>query len=156
MCNKKIVLTSLTVLWVCFIWGNSLLPGSESQELSLPILYEFNNLLRSIGSDFQFTHFMVRKMAHFSEYAILGVLLFTMFGQYICKVKDYIFNVLFFGLLTPVLDEFIQLFIDGRGGEIRDVIIDFSGVLTGIILVIIITKIIKNIKLKRRKQNVRY
>ncbi len=37
------------------------------------------------------------------------------------------------GLLTALTDETIQLFVPGRSGQVTDVWIDFSGVLTGLL-----------------------
>ena len=45
-------------------------------------------------------------------------------------------------MFVPVVDEFIQLFIEGRGGEVKDIIIDFSGILTGQIISFIIVKLV--------------
>ena len=88
----------------------------------------------------------MRKIAHFTEYFIFGILLLTTLRLYVDKIREKIFNILFIGLAVPVIDEFIQLFVDGRGGEIRDVIIDFSGVLTGMLLSFLIIRLVLNIK----------
>ena len=131
-------MTTLSVLMVCFIWGNSLLPGTESGNLSLTILNFVNTTLRSIGIKQEVSHYMIRKAAHFTEHMILGTCFLVTLRAYTKNIFRNICNVLFAGLFVPVIDEFIQLFIDGRGGEIKDVIIDFSGVLTGVILTSII------------------
>ena len=40
----------------------------------------------------------------------------------------------FLGLLVAVADETLQLFVDGRGSSVRDVVIDFCGVLGGSVI----------------------
>ena len=45
---------------------------------------------------------------------------------------------LFWGLLTPVADESLQLLVEGRTGQLTDVLIDFSGVLTGMAVCLLI------------------
>lgn len=151
--NIRIAFIALTAVYICFLWGNSLVPGKQSEVLSLSVLDQANNLMQSLGIGFRFTHHLVRKIAHFTEYMGLGVILLTTLSLCVEKIKDYIFNILFVGLIVPVIDEFIQLFVDGRGGEIKDVIIDFSGVLTGMLIVYIIILIVKNHK---ERKNVRY
>ena len=45
---------------------------------------------------------------------------------------------LFFGLLTAVIDETIQLYVPGRSSSVKDVLLDFSGVLTGLFIALLI------------------
>ena len=56
-------------------------------------------------------------------------------------------------MFYAITDEFHQYFIPGRSAEIRDVLIDSSGALTGILFVIIVLAIIKIIKKKIKKEN---
>ena len=64
----------LTFLWICFIWGNSLKPGSESGEMSGSVLEFINSILKNISPSLMLSHLFVRKLAHFLEFAALGVL----------------------------------------------------------------------------------
>ena len=79
--------------------------------------------------EFSLTH-IVRKAAHFYNFAVLGILLCT--DKSFCK-ESVIKTVLWCaaGLLMAMLDEFHQYFVPGRSAEIRDVMIDFSGVMFG-------------------------
>lgn len=140
--NFKITMTVLSVFFVCFIWGNSLLPGTESGNLSGNVLNFVNSFLKKVGINKEVSHYMIRKAAHFTEHMCFGACLLVTLRAYTQEVLKYISNILFIGLLVPVIDEFIQLFIDGRGGEIKDVIIDFSGLLVGIIISFIIVFLI--------------
>lgn len=149
--NKfKIIMTILSVIFICFIWGNSLLTGTESGKLSESILNFINNSLKVIGINKEVSHYMVRKAAHFTEHMCLGACLLVTLRSYTKEILKYISNILFIGLFVPVVDEFIQLFIEGRGGEIKDVIIDFSGLLTGIIISSIIVWLIDRKNNRRR------
>lgn len=79
--------------------------------------------------DFSLTH-IVRKAAHFYNFAVLGILLCT--DKSFCKesvIKTVLWCIA--GLLMAMLDEFHQYFVPGRSAEIRDVMIDFSGVMFG-------------------------
>lgn len=84
-------------------------------------------------------HNMVRKMAHFTIYMSLGISSFTMLYSTLkrTKLKTLIYTCLFCGVYAAT-DEFHQLFIDGRSGEIRDILIDTSGALTGAVICVII------------------
>lgn len=135
-------MTLLSIIFICFIWGNSLLPGTESGKLSLNVLDFVNNFLRSIGINKEVSNYMIRKTAHFTEHMCLGACLLVTLRAYTKEILKYISNILFIGLFVPVVDEFIQLFIEGRGGEVKDIIIDFSGILTGIIISFIIVKLV--------------
>lgn len=90
---------------------------------------------------------IVRKMAHFSIYAMLGILTMnymdTIEGKKTSKKAIY---ALMFCFLYAMTDEFHQYFIPGRSAEIRDVLIDSSGALMGILLTIGAIRIIKKVK----------
>ena len=78
------------------------------------------------------TH-IVRKCAHFSIYAILGFFMCLAVGKgKFLSLNSVISLDLCF--LYACTDEFHQLFVSGRSGEFRDVIIDTLGSCTGIII----------------------
>ncbi len=84
----------------------------------------------------------IRKGAHFSVYLCLGLLTYV-FTRTLNNVEDKrkIAYALAFCFLYACSDELHQIFVPGRSGEIRDVIIDTCGALTGILITIIITSI---------------
>lgn len=120
--------TTLLVCNLVFIWGNSLLPGEVSGAFSDWV----KSLLAAIfpaGEDHEGSG-LLRKVAHFTEFAALGALLAWrsgMLGK--GKVLPFVF-----GAGAACIDETIQMFVPDRGPAIRDVLIDSSGVLTGIVL----------------------
>ena len=62
------------VAWVCFVWGHSLVPGVASDAESLSVVARVSPLLGALG--IRGTHAMnhvVRKLGHFSEYLVLGI-----------------------------------------------------------------------------------
>lgn len=87
---------------------------------------------------------LIRKLAHFIEYFILAILVFLLLRDSTVKTKDIVIYTLFFVLCIAVIDEFIQSFV-GRGSNVRDVVIDFSGGIMGIGL-------IQFIQYRRRKK----
>lgn len=86
-------------------------------------------------------HRTVRKGAHFSEYALLGGLvvavLYVAFSSHVCSWRRrtvLMTSAALFGLAYAASDELHQKFVH-RGASVRDVFIDFAGVLFGIALV---------------------
>lgn len=119
----------LLVLTLGFIWGNSALPGEVSGELSGGLMACVGRLLAVFGSKGEF---VLRKMAHFSEYAALG---FFLGGVFTARGERgiHLFTMpLLFGLLTACVDETIQIFAVARGSSLIDVWIDTGGACAGI------------------------
>lgn len=78
--------------------------------------------------------FAVRKGAHFAIFLILGALCQFAMNTYNIKLKPKVITSLSISLVYAVSDEVHQLFVPGRAGQIRDVLIDFAGALTGVAL----------------------
>ena len=79
--------------------------------------------------------FFVRKLAHFANFFILGFL-FSLLAVLIDggKIKQTILPAMICGLIGALIDEGHQLFVSGRSGEMRDVCIDFLGVVSSCFL----------------------
>ena len=125
-CDKKalwnIILGVLLALTLCFIWGNSLMPGKASSAESSFFLQLLRPFIELLGvTDLKLAHTVLRKIAHFSEYAVLGVLAWRALGRERITVSALV------GIVAPCLDETIQLFVPGRVGAIGDVLIDMAG-----------------------------
>ena len=124
----------ITLGLLCFIWGNSLLPGKDSGELSgfvgmlLQKLLPFLNLQSETGMHF------LRKAAHFSEFAALGMSFTWLFGMLSGKKAWSLSLPLICGATAAAIDETIQLFSPDRGPSIKDVGIDTCGVIAGIVV----------------------
>ena len=130
----NIILGLLVLLTLAFIWGNSLLPRTESQEISRGLLAELCAALEHVGMhlDPQNDHWL-RKLAHFGEFGMLGAEL----GLLLClnrrqSVQGFV-NCAFAGLAVAVTDEALQL-ISNRGSQVQDILLDFAGFLTGLLL----------------------
>lgn len=91
-------------------------------------------ILKFIDIDVETLTFLIRKAAHMSEYAILLLLIY--YG--LSNTITYKYNLLT-SLATTFIyacsDEFHQLFIPGRSGQFKDVLIDTSG---GLVMLLII------------------
>ena len=88
--------------------------------------------------------FITRKSAHIFMYFVLGVLMLNVVRDYWTGAKKAIITSAGFVLLYAVSDEIHQLFIPGRSGEIRDVLIDTAAGCVGIIVMYVVSKRIQS------------
>lgn len=123
------VCKALLIAELCFIWGNSLMPGEISGAIS-DWVGSILRLLFEQGPEEVSGGFPLRKLAHFTEFTALGMTLRWLFGM---LKKDPKFALLL-GITAAAVDETIQIFVPDRGPSVRDVALDSCGVLTGMIL----------------------
>ena len=124
----------LALLIMAFIFTRSLKPAELSGAESEAVM----GFLRQILSLFirlpeEQDDYLVRKIAHFCEFAALGFSvkgLFTSVGA--MRGQTLRSLPLLFCLLTAISDEMLQTLIPGRSCEVRDVVIDFCGSLCGV------------------------
>lgn len=154
--TSRYVFLTLTVLTAALIFYLSSQNGEKSADTSgLLIENLFGNIFEKLGinlSDiavFAAIDHIVRKLAHFSEYAILG---FCTAGFLSTFDKPKYFTgivALTSGFLYACTDEFHQYFVPARSAQFTDVLIDSSGVLTGTAIFIIIIVAAEKIKQKK-------
>lgn len=94
-------------------------------------------VLKHIGVDLDsflgnLANFIVRKAAHFTEYLILYILLYEAFKEDFDMRKSLVSSLIVL-VLYACSDEVHQLFVPGRTGRIRDVLIDTSGAVIAMI-----------------------
>lgn len=130
--RKRCFLTVVTVLYVLFIFHNSATVAVESSRQSGRVLTLAKECLAGLGIDSGWlTEHLIRKTAHFLEYSLYGVLLWNCLGAHKLRGKLRLVTHLWLTMLVPFVDETIQLFTEGRSGQISDVWLDMSGVLFG-------------------------
>lgn len=147
----RAVFTTLTVALTAFIWIHSLASAEESSQESADVLNFLNFLLDKLRLNSQLTDFIVRKLAHFLEFTAFGALVSATYISYTNNFTKNIPNMLFILLAVPVVDETIQYFSPGRSPQVNDVLLDFSGCITGVIFTALVFAIIK-LMIKNRKQ----
>ena len=118
----------LVVVLTAMIFVNSSLPATESGKLSgfvAQFVAQLSQLLDiTLKGDVEHT---IRKLAHFLEFACLGLLWCKTFASFRVSNRTSTGYILLLCLLTAVTDEYIQLFSLGREGKVMDVLLDFSG-----------------------------
>ena len=129
---RLVVSGAMIIGLLCFIWGNSLLPGKDSGEFSGFIGTLLQKLLPFLDLQSERGMHLLRKAAHFSEFAALGFSFTWLYGM-LCKKRSWALVLpLLSGAAAAAIDETIQLFSPDRGPSIKDVGIDTCGVIAGI------------------------
>lgn len=151
---KKTISFIVLILWMIVIFSFSSADANKSTGTSDKVITTMIEIKDKITDQetpisekeiiVKNSSFYVRKIAHITEYLILGILMFNALKQ---------FNILniYYAIILCVLysctDEFHQLFINGRSGSFRDVLIDTIGILLGTYLYKIL--VIKNKKVNK-------
>ena len=131
---------------LCFIWGNSLLPGEDSGQLSGFVGMMLQKLLPFVDLQSEMGLHLLRKAAHFSEFAALGMSFAWLFGMLSKQRLLSLALPLLSGAGAAAIDETIQLFSPNRGPSIKDVGIDTAGVITGIAVLTLLHCLYKRMK----------
>lgn len=123
----------LPLLWMVVIFMLSHQSASISSGQSGVFVEQLRHIAPSV--DQQLLTFLVRKGAHIFAYFVLGILTFNALWRVdLSKFKlNYPVGLsIIVCALYAVSDEFHQLFVSGRSGEIRDIIIDSCAATVGV------------------------
>ena len=134
-------------LLLCFIWGNSLLSAELSRSFSLWVQSVLELVLPVSGGTPEQGHGLLRKFAHFSEFAVLGACICWRLGM----LEKRKIMALVYGFGAGCVDETIQLFVPDRGPGLKDVAIDTCGTAAGMLLLLFGHYLFR--KSKRSKEN---
>ena len=131
---KRLFLISILV----FIFVMSNMNGESSTNSSnfiMMYLYRIysNFSLMDYETFLNLYHNVVRELAHFIEFFVLGIALYINAIDWF--ENKIIIKSLIIGLIYAISDEIHQLFILNRAFEIKDILIDSFGVIVGIILI---------------------
>lgn len=126
----RILFTVFAALTTVFIFKNSLESGALSSERSHDVAVLLNSLLGRAGIA-PLSEYAVRKLAHFSEFALLGFWFSLCLRVYTRHYIRHISWPLLLVLLIANMDETIQLYVANRAGMVSDVWIDFLGGMGG-------------------------
>ncbi len=151
---RNYIFLVLTIAWmiVIFMFSNS--PGDESGETSREVGRLFCKIFVPGYEEMVFEEreelallldHPIRKLAHFTEYMILGALMVGIL-QFREKSDYWKRGLIVWGIacLYAVTDEVHQLFVPGRAGALKDVLLDSAGALVGVLLgLLIIRRIVR-------------
>ena len=133
------------------IFSFSLKDAEESSQQSDWVAEKLSEIVEAVEETVD-VKINIRKVAHFCEYALLGAE-----TSFLClltennKKKKWL-SFLMFGIVTASLDEAIQNFAPGRDSAVRDVFIDMSGYISGLLFTLCIYLAVLKIKEKYAKR----
>ena len=156
----RMILILLLLCTFFIIFGFSSQDGETSGGLSrsitnkiLQLSSKYNNLEQEEKDQvFYRTEKIIRKIAHFSIYTLVGLLLMGLLSTYKIKENWRIMLSAFLGMLYAISDEIHQGFSPGRSPRIADVYIDTLGVILGILVILLFIKIYERILQKYYKK----
>lgn len=146
MSVHKMLSWTAVILWMLLIFSLSHQPASESSEMSSGItkviIAAVEKVAPGLEEDFGLLEHVVRKNAHFFIYLILGILVANALRKSGVQSSGSTMAAAAICVCYAMSDELHQLFISGRSGEVRDVLIDSSGAAAGIIVLMIMDKLL--------------
>jgi VanZ family protein len=135
-CASPILLKSWlpVALWMAFIFIGStdLMSAEHTSRYLTPLLLWLKPDI-SLDTIAQI-HFLVRKIAHLTEYAILAILLMRALCERATSLWRGAAVVLIVAVLFALADEYHQSFVASRTSSLGDAAIDSAGVLLGIFI----------------------
>ena len=155
--------SALLLALYCIIFSFSDQDSEQSGSLSLMLsekCVEFLNALTGKnwsevfmeGLAVYFEH-PIRKIAHFAEYAVMGILMYGVLRPWIRRGKKLYFVIGVWLFLSAASDEIHQLFVPGRYGSFWDVLLDLSGGLVGMFCLVWAEMLRRRMFLKSRQKH---
>jgi len=140
---KRNILFVILILWMVCVFWFSHQEGGNSSQMSEFIIEKIVEVMPWIVDiiDIDNIHFLIRKLAHFSIYAVGGIISFLYFSTFDISIKKAFLLAVSVCFLYAISDEIHQLFVQGRSGEFRDVLIDTSGAIVGSSLILSLEKL---------------
>lgn len=145
--NKVLAVVFWILSGVCMgliFWFSSREAGQSAHQSEIIL-----KIVRAIFGENTFSDFIVRKAAHFCEFALLAFL-FNFALLYTTGKKHIPLGIVLTSLYAAS-DEFHQLFVPGRSCQASDWLLDTYGGAAGAIFFIVIFLIIKYIKVKTER-----
>lgn len=135
--KRKVFPWLLVISLMVLIFYLSHQPASESNGLSKAtteiIVKIIDKVAPNMGINKRSFNHILRKNAHFFSYLLLGVLVTKGLRQFGITGYKAMGLAILICVLFAISDEIHQLYVPGRGGQIKDVIIDSAGAFVGIL-----------------------
>ncbi len=150
------------VIWIVVIFIFSLQPGEGSENTSLHVtswilgmIFGTETVEQIPVTDVGLKRFdeITRTFAHMNEYIVLGLLLGVTVTVNGFREKLRVFYICAIGACVSLADEFVQIFVPGRYGEIKDFAIDMAGIMIATLVWQICGDIRLKLSAKRKKED---
>ena len=136
--HRKLLSWVFIIFWMLLIFYFSHQSKDQSIDQSVAISKVINNIIKIVVPNVEIDLYdldnVVRKTTHFLIYFILGILIAKGLKDIGVKGNKVYYIAIIIAAIYAVSDEVHQLFVTGRGGELRDFIIDSTGAIVGIVL----------------------
>lgn len=130
---KKNLIAIFLLIWMGVVFWFSAENALESKDTSGFVMQKILSVLNMEIEDKEMLEGYLRTFAHFVLYLLGGLIACIL--VIVCNVKHKILSTSMFGLLYAIGDEIHQIFVPGRSFEVKDIIVDFSGFLLGVLVV---------------------
>lgn len=157
--HAKPLISLLLIFQMIFIFAMSSFGSDSSNAQSSQVIQILHQVFPSLSShisglDASALAFIVRKTAHFTEYAILGILFYFFYRQTLPQKNGLQLFVLAIlsSFLYACTDEIHQLFVPGRSGQFTDVLVDTLGASFGCMVLALSNYLRRVLQARRRVQ----
>lgn len=147
---RKYIIWIIVIIWMLLIFYFSQQPVEKSSDLSSGITERIIETVEIIAPTDEISvdrlHHIIRKNAHFFIFFCLGLFVFTALKNR--KMKGFRKErvAFYICMLYAISDEVHQLFVSGRGAQVKDVFIDSAGAACGILVASLISSFVKSRK----------
>lgn len=149
----RIVFILASIGVICWIFSNSIANGDESTKQSGAVKELVDTALTAVsGKEVDVPMLIIRKLAHFTEYLILGICLYLAFYFFRTR-RIFMLIPCAVGIIVPIIDECIQLTSDGRTFAVTDMLIDMGGAACGMAATFGICALVCHIYNKRKNRS---
>lgn len=149
----KILKIILIIIWMIAIFIFSSQKGTESGNTSRKFTIAIIQIItgKNLALEDPFVEgiqLFIRKMAHFTTYAIGGFLIMNYAYTIKNTMKQKMLYSITFGAGYAVTDELHQFFVSGRSAQVLDVAIDTAGVIIGVLIYLALRKLAEFVRNK--------
>ena len=145
-----IFLWCAVLIWTLLLFYFSSQNADDSAFISMKVTGSLLDILSFLPFDAEQIHNLVRKIAHFCFFGLEGFLLGLAMMRSLPKRQMGIAPAVLACAVLAGLNEYSQMFAEGRSCELRDVFIDLAGALVGIMAGALLLYILE----QRRRKNV--
>lgn len=129
--------------------------GGLSQSLSMKVMEAVNFLLggrfdgEALADMAAAVEHPIRKLAHFSEYGYMGVLVYIILAQWMKRGRGLYLATALWVFFSAACDEIHQYFVPGRYASVADVALDTCGGVCGMLLCVFSTALYQSYRRRR-------
>lgn len=147
---QKTLSWATVILWMGLIFHLSHQAAAASSELSTGVTEIVSAFIEKVvpneDLDVSSIHHIIRKSAHFFIYFFLGMLVLHALNMSKGTGGKTIGLAILICVLYAISDEVHQLFVPGRGAQVKDVLIDSAGASVGIVGYLLLSRLINIVR----------